>query len=204
MAIPSFFRGCGICFRPNLIWRCSTAVRRTRRRWTPWCGSSPTVLVLDLRLPRNGGLAVLRALAQERIATRVVLLTASISESEMTEAIRLDVKGIVLKEMTARLIVQCIQHVGRGGTWFENESMGAVVERLIRRETGMRELGQRLTPRELQVLRFVAGGLRNKEITARLDITEGTVKIHMHNIYEKLGVRDRVQLALRARDEGLV
>jgi DNA-binding NarL/FixJ family response regulator len=164
----------------------------------------PIVLVLDLRLPRNGGLAVLRAVAQERIATRVVLLTASINESEMAEAIRLGVKGVVLKEMTPRLLVQCVRQVGRGATWFENGSVGAVVERMLRHETGMRELGRRLTPRELQVLRCVAGGLRNKEITARLDITEGTVKIHLHNIYEKLGMRDRLQLALRARDEGLV
>lgn len=164
----------------------------------------PLVLVLDLRLPRHGGLPVVRALAQQRILTRIVLLTPSISASEMTEAIGLGVKGVVLKEMTPRLLVQSIRHVGRGATWFENGSVGAALEQMLRREAGRQELAQKLTRRELEVLRFVAGGLRNKEITARLAITEGTVKIHMHNIYEKLGMRDRLQLVLRARDEGLV
>jgi DNA-binding NarL/FixJ family response regulator len=63
---------------------------------------------------------------------------------------------------------------------------------------------QRLTPRELEIARLVADGLRNKEITERLSVTEGTVKIHLHNIYEKLGTNDRVRLALRVRSEGLV
>jgi DNA-binding NarL/FixJ family response regulator len=164
----------------------------------------PAVLVLDLRLPRNGGLAVVRALAQKRHSTHVVLLAASVGESEMTEAIRLGVKGIVLKEMTPQLLLQSIRHVGRGATWFENGSVGAALAQMLRHETGRRALVQKLTRREVEVLRFVAGGLRNKEITTRLNITEGTVKVHMHNIYEKLGMRNRLQLVLRARDEGLV
>jgi DNA-binding NarL/FixJ family response regulator len=88
--------------------------------------------------------------------------------------------------------------------WFEQEMFGAVIERMRRRDAGQQELRRRLTPRELQVLQLVAAGLRNTDITDRLKIAEGTVKIHLHNIYEKLGTTDRVKLALRARDDGLV
>ena len=166
--------------------------------------NKPAGLVLDLCLPRSGGLAVLRALSRQGHSTGVALLTESIDESEMSEAVRLGVRGVVLKEMAPQLLVQCIRQVCQGGMWFELEIFGAVIERMRRREADLRELRQRLTRRELQVLQLVAVGLRNMEITARLKITEGTVKSHLHNIYEKLGTRDRLQLALRARESGLV
>jgi DNA-binding NarL/FixJ family response regulator len=164
----------------------------------------PDVLVLDLRLPRRGGLAVLRNLARRRLATKVVLLATSIREREMTEAVRLGAKGVVLKEMAPRFFVQCIRQVHGGAMWIENRGFGQIVERIVRCAPNLREAGRRLTPRELEIVQLVADGLRNKDITARLKITEGTVKIHLHNIYEKIGTNDRLQLALLARDEGLV
>jgi DNA-binding NarL/FixJ family response regulator len=162
------------------------------------------LLVLDFRLPSAGGLAVLDALRQRPYSIRVVLLTDRISQDEMTEALRFGVRGVALKNMAPPLLVQCVRQVRQGRMWIEHSSAGATLEQMHRHETGRRELRRTLTRRELQVLQFVAGGLRNKEITAKLDIAEGTVKIHLHNIYEKLGMSDRVQLALRARDEGLV
>jgi DNA-binding NarL/FixJ family response regulator len=164
----------------------------------------PAVLVLDLRLPPRGGLAILRALAQRGLFTRVVIAAASIRESEMTEAVRLGAKGVVLKEMAPKFFVQCIRQVHKGGIWIENRCFGQAVERIVRCKPTLLEGGRRLTPRELEVVRLVADGLRNRDIVTRLAISEGTVKIHLHNIYEKLGTNDRVQLALRARDEGLV
>jgi two-component system nitrate/nitrite response regulator NarL len=162
----------------------------------------PAVLVLDLHLPPSGGLALVRQLGA--LSTRVVLLAASISENEMLEALRLGVKGSVLKEMAPRLLVECIRQVHRGGTWYENASIASVVEGLTRRETRAHQLRQALTRREAQVLQLVAAGLHNAEITARLEIAEGTVKIHLHHIYEKLGIKDRLQLVLCARARGLV
>ena len=88
--------------------------------------------------------------------------------------------------------------------WLEQSSTLGAVERMLRRDAGRRVMQQMLTRRELQVLQLVAGGLRNGDISNRLDITEGTVKIHMHNLYEKLGMKDRVQMALYARDNGVV
>ena len=163
----------------------------------------PEVLMLDLRLPSGGGLAMLRELASLRLPMRVVLLATAISETEMVDAVRLGVSGVVLKEMAPRFFVQCIRHVQTGAMWFENRLFGAAVERMARSQPTLLEGSQRLTPRELEVARLVANGLRNKEITERLSVSEGTVKIHLHNIYEKLGTNDRVKLALRVRSEGL-
>jgi DNA-binding NarL/FixJ family response regulator len=164
---------------------------------------APAVLVLDSRLPRRGGLAVLRDLARHQLTTRVVLLATDIREREMVEAVRLGAKGVVLREMAPRFFVQCIRQVHGGAMWIENRCFGKVVDRMVRCRPTLREGSRRLTPRELEIVRLVADGLRNKDITKRLDITEGTVKVHLHNIYEKVGTNDRLQLALRARDEGL-
>ncbi len=160
----------------------------------------PGVLVLDLDVTPNGGMAALRELAHLRLSTRVVLLASRISDSEVLEAVRIGVKGVALKEMTAPLLVQCIGHVSRGKVWIENRSFPALVDRLVQSQNRMRDFMDQLTPRELQILQLVAEGLRNKDITARLDITEGTVKVHIHNIYRKLGAKNRLQLALLARD----
>jgi len=122
----------------------------------------------------------------------------------MLEGIRLGAKGFMLKEMSASLLVRCIRKVHAGETWFENQSIGRAMEHLLHRDAGAKEVALLLTPRELEVLRAVATGMCNKEISARLHITEGTVKIHLHNMYEKLAVKGRLALILGARDRGWV
>src|SRR5206468_12162565 len=164
----------------------------------------PDVLVSDIRLPVKNGLIVLRDLANERLHTRVVLLAERVYEDEMLEGIRLGAKGFMLKEMSASLLVRCIRKVHAGETWFENQSIGRAMEHLLHRDAGAKEVALLLTPRELEVLRAVATGMCNKEISARLHITEGTVKIHLHNMYEKLAVKGRLALILGARDRGWV
>jgi DNA-binding NarL/FixJ family response regulator len=164
---------------------------------------APDVLVVDLRMPRLGGLDVLRALRAEGLATRVVVLTAALDEEDVLEAIALGARGVVLKEMASALLVKCLRRVHDGGTWLERDSAGRALDRLARREEG-REAASTLTPRELDVVRLVLSGLRNREIAERLAIGEGTVKIHLHHAYEKLGVDSRLELAVFARDKRLV
>jgi two-component system nitrate/nitrite response regulator NarL len=164
----------------------------------------PDVLVSDLRLPGKDGLLVLRDLLNDQLHTRVVLLAERIYEEEMLEAVRLGAKGFILKDMSGSLLVRCIRKVHAGETWVENASMARALERLLHRDTGAREVALLLTPRELDVLRAAATGLRNKEIADRLHVSEGTVKIHLHNMYEKLAVKGRMQLILSARDRGWV
>jgi len=164
----------------------------------------PDVLVLDIRMPGMDGLALIRELKKEKLPTQVVLLTAALDEEEVLAAIRLGVKGVVLKEMAPRLLVQCVRTVHAGGDWLEKQSVRLALDKLLRREAGAREVARILTPREIEIVRMVAGGLRNKEIAAKLHVNEGTVKLHLHHIYTKLGVNSRVALTLYAQDRGLV
>jgi DNA-binding NarL/FixJ family response regulator len=165
---------------------------------------NPDVLILDLRMPERDGLGVLREMQKEKLSTRVVVLTAALDEEEVLEAIRLGVWGVVLKEMAPRLLVQCIRKVHAGEQWMEKRSVRLALERLLKRESGTREIAAVLTPREIDIVHMVAEGLTNKEIADRLYISGGTVKVHLHNIYEKLNVKSRLQLARYARDKGLV
>jgi two-component system nitrate/nitrite response regulator NarL len=165
---------------------------------------APDVLVLDLRMPRVSGLEVLRALRTEGRPPRVVVLTAALDEEEVVDAIRLGVRGVVLKEMASNMLVKAVRRVHEGGTWLERASASRALERLAEREAGHREAAAGLTPRELDVVRLVMSGLRNKEIAERLAIGEGTVKIHLHRVYEKLGVDSRLALAALVRAKGLV
>jgi DNA-binding NarL/FixJ family response regulator len=163
----------------------------------------PDILVLDMRMPRHNGLAVLRELKGQSHTTRVVILAATLTEEEMLEAIRLGVRGVVLKEMAPRLLVECIRKVYGGGQWLEKTIAGAALDRLARREGAETELAGVLTPREVEIARSIGSGRSNKEIAEALFITEGTVKTHLHRIYEKLQIHGRLELGLYARDKGL-
>jgi DNA-binding NarL/FixJ family response regulator len=163
----------------------------------------PDILVLDLVMPGHDGMWVLRELSELNLPTRTVLLTAHVEENRLVEAIRLGVWGIVLKEMAPRMLMECVRKVYAGEKWLEQQSVTRAMERMQKRESEIDRLTRLLTPRELEIVRLASEGLRNKEIGERLSITEGTVKIHLHNIYEKLGVTGRSQLILYATKQGL-
>jgi DNA-binding NarL/FixJ family response regulator len=165
----------------------------------------PDVLVLDLRLPGLDGLGVLQhATENGRPPTRTVLLTAAITDEQLVEAIRLGARGVVLKEAAPELLVKAVREVHNGGEWLEQGLVGRTLRRLLARDTGLREAIRTLTPRELEIVRLIAEGLRNRAVAERLFISEGTVKIHLHRIYEKLQIGGRFELALYARERGLV
>lgn len=173
---------------------CLAAVRRYE----------PDVLILDIRMPRYDGLTVLRELSREKHPTKVVLLAAALEEEEVLEALRLGVRGMLLKELAPQMVVQCVRKVHAGGQWVEKQAFGRALDTLLRREAGEREAASVLTPREIEMVGMVARGLRNKEMSQRLSISEGTVKIHLHNIYRKLKVENRVELILYAQAKRLV
>ena len=164
----------------------------------------PDVLILDIHMPRDDGISVLRALRREDLPTQVVLLAAVLEEEEVLEALRLGVRGMLLKELAPQMVVRCVRKVHAGEQWIEKQSFGRALDTLLRREAGEREAAGVLTPREIEMVRMVARGLRNKEMSERLAITEGTVKIHLHNIYRKLKVENRVELILFAQSKRLV
>jgi DNA-binding NarL/FixJ family response regulator len=162
------------------------------------------VLVLDLRMPGRKGLEVLRAIDVERLGCRTVLLTASIGDDEVVEAIRLGAQGVVLKEASPDALLECVRHVYRGDQRIDRDTIARAFGRVLLRESAAKEAGKLLTPREIEIVGMIAQGLRNKVVAERLSISEGTVKIHLHNIYEKLGVDGRLELVLYAQQKGLV
>lgn len=164
----------------------------------------PDVVVLDLRLAGGSGLDVLDHIRRDGLPTRAVLLAGSINEDELVEALQLGARGVVLKEMAPELLVRCIRTVHAGGRWLENDFLGQALESILEREGVARPGRLALSAREIEIVRLAATGHHNREIADSLHITEGTVKVHLHNIYEKLGIEGRVELTLYARDHGWV
>lgn len=165
---------------------------------------TPDILLMDVLLPDRSGMDLISELKNSALSIKVVILTHSLNEEQTIDALRLGVKGVVLKEMPKHLLVQCLHKVAAGGVWMEKESIGQAFEKMLKREAGMRRLATILTPRETEVMSLVAQGLSNRQIAEKLIVSEGTIKIHVHNIYGKLGVNNRVDLTLYAQKRGVV
>ena len=163
----------------------------------------PDVLVLDLKMQDRHGLDVLRILRAEHRECRTVILTAAMRDDEIAQALELGVAGIVMKEAPPAALVDCVRAVHHGKRSIDRDILDRVSSDARKRSFGL-TAATPLTPREVEIVRLVAQGLRNKELANRLSITEGTVKIHLHNIYDKLGVDGRLELVLCAQQRGLV
>jgi len=163
----------------------------------------PDVLLLDIRMPGKDGFAVLKDLAEHGSQTRVVLITGALTEDEAIEALRLGARGILLKQMAPRLLLECVRKVHAGDQWLEKASIGRAIEKMLRREDAVQKLATKLTKRELELMRSIAQNLTNREISERLFISLGTVKMHLNSIYRKLGIKGRVELTRFARESGL-
>ena len=162
----------------------------------------PDILVLDLNMPAPNALEIARTLNAGGHPTRVVLLTSDLTDENIAEAMQLGITGIVLKETAPQQLLNCLDTVAAGRQWFDPEiarrAMTAGWQAPPRRARDL------LTRRELDVARLVARGLRNKEVARELTITEGTVKMYLHNVYDKLEIASRVELANIAREQGLL
>ena len=182
----------------RVVARCSNgeeALRAVRKL-------KPDILILDIRMAAMDGLECLRQLKLEKLPTRVVFLTAMVDEDQALEAIRLGAGGMVLKEMPPRLLLQCARKVHAGQQWLERQSIARAIAKLLKREAGGRLLARLLTTRETEIVRLVSQRLQNKEIADLLGISEGTIKIHLHNIYQKLNVSSRPELVRVAQEKG--
>lgn len=184
----------------EVVERCGSgeAVLEAARRGTA------DVIVLDVRMPGCGGLDVLRALREENDPPRVVFFTAQMSDAELLDAIHLGVAGVVLKESPSGTLLQCVRAVMAGGRWLDQNAIEAALERTVRRAASAEKAMKILTRRELDIVRMVATGARNKEIAEKLGISEGTVKMHLHTTYEKLSLSGRVELSIYAREHALL
>lgn len=154
----------------------------------------PEIILLDIQMPGGSGLDVLRSLRAAKSKVKVVLLTAAIDDSSLVEAKSLGVEGIVLKNSDPAYLLECLENVRSGRVWLDPE----LGDRLRYVEASSPRERAVLAPRERQLIGFVRKGLRNKEIAEQLGVTEGTVKVYLHAIFEKLGVSNRTELAIRA------
>ena len=184
----------------RVVERCSDGVEALRAV----AKYKPDVLILDLRMPRADGVAVLQQLHKDRSTTRVVILAAVIDDDALLEAIRLDARGVVLKERAPQHLVDCIRAVYAGRQWYEQRAIAEAMEKLVRKDAAAKEMTSILSRREIDVVRAVALGLRNREIAERLGIAEGTVKLHLHTIYTKLDVDGRTALIVKLGEKAFV
>lgn len=153
----------------------------------------PDILLLDIQMPGASGIEVLRQLRSAKTELRIVLLTAGIDDPALLEAKELKVDGVVLKNSDPAYLLDCLESVRSGRSWMDPELAGRL--RLLGSRGGKRAS---LAPRERQLIGHVRQGLRNREIAEQLGVTEGTVKAYLHAIFEKLGVGNRTELAIRA------
>jgi len=155
----------------------------------------PDLLLLDVNMPDGSGIDVLRQLRASPKAPPVVLLTAGMDDSQLLRADGLKPEGIVLKTSDPALLLHCMEKVRAGERWVDPE--------IVQRSREVRErasLAPSLTPRERDLVELVRQGLRNRDIAAQLGVTEGTVKVYLHAIFDKLGVDNRTELAMRAAE----
>ncbi len=160
----------------------------------------PDVLLLDLKMPGLDGLSTLQRLQAQKTKTKVIVLTASDDESEYVQAMKFGTSGIVLKQTATELLIKSIRKVHGGEIWLDSRTTAAVMKQFAAPGDAAAKDRERspLSQREREIVVLVAQGFKNKEIAERMFISEQTVKNHLHNIFDKLGVSDRLELALYA------
>jgi len=168
----------------------------------------PDILLLDLKLPDIDGMTVLESLRHRRGASKILIFTASEDKNEWVQAMKLDCSGIVVKHTPPELIVKSIRKVFEGEVWLDAHTTAAVMREFASRDDGSSGGGRGrerspLSAREREIVALVAKGYRNREMAEKLFISEQTVKNHLHKIFDKLGVSDRLELALYAIHKGL-
>jgi len=168
----------------------------------------PDILLLDLVMPRLTGLDTLRELATSLSPVRTILLTAGIEKEQIAQALQLGARGIVLKDAPTDVILKSIRAVMNGRFWVGDTEVSDLVNILRTYVTPADENDSNkhcgLTARELDVVRSIVSGVTNREIAQKFSISEQTVKHHLRNIFNKLGVSNRLELALFAINHGLV
>ena len=162
--------------------------------------TDPDVLLLDLKMPGLDGLTLLQRMQNQKMKTRIIVLTASDDEGEYVQAMKYGTCGIVLKQTATDLLIKSIRKVYQGEIWLDSRTTAAVMRQFSSpMDSGPRDREKpRLSNREREIVGFVSQGFKNKEIAERMFISEQTVKNHLHNIFDKLGVSDRLELALYA------
>lgn len=167
---------------------------------------SPDILLLDLSMPRHPGMEALREIAGLSLPLRTLIVAITASKVEILEALQHGARGVILKESAVQLVRKSIQSVMAGEYWVGRDSIPELVRKL--QEQSAPEISKdpakrwSLTPRELDIVSVIVAGYTNKDIAQKYSISEQTVKHHLTSIYDKLGISNRLELALFAINYG--
>lgn len=168
----------------------------------------PDVLLLDLQMPVMDGIEVLsEASKRKQVNTRIIVMMTSGERDKAVRAVRLGARGILFKDADASLLIKSIRKVNAGEVWIDNPILSQALESLVTKPSmpaAGADRDQRLSNREMEVVRCVAMGLRNKEVADKLGVSEATIKNHLTSVYSKLGVSDRLELILYAIHNRLI
>jgi two-component system nitrate/nitrite response regulator NarP len=163
----------------------------------------PHILVMDLSLSARSGLALLEEIKTHNLQTRPVVFTGA-PIGEVVRALDLDVPGLVSKEKSKHVLMRCIKSVQDGGKWLDRDLTVKTMSLLLEQQKKNAQASHLLTPREMAVARMVTEGWPNKKIASKLFISEGTAKLHLHHIYQKLSCPGRMSLQRYMQEHGLV
>lgn len=163
----------------------------------------PHILVMDLSLSHRNGLALLEEIKAQNLPTRAVVFTGA-PIGEVMRALDLDVPGLVSKEKSQDVLTRCIKSVHEGSKWLDRELSVKTMSLLLEEQKKNVRASHLLTPRELTVARMVTEGWPNKKIASKLFISEGTAKLHLHHIYQKLNCPGRMSLQRHMQEHGLL
>jgi two-component system, NarL family, nitrate/nitrite response regulator NarL len=161
----------------------------------------PDAAVLDIHMPGLSGIDLLREARSKGWSTKMVLLTATLDPQPLLDAVDLKVDGLILKYAASSMLLRCLRSALAGDQWIDKEALTLVTGALAAKRAAPSI--PNLTPRERDVAQLVATERRNKEIATELGTTEGTVKMYLHTIYDKLAIGSRTELVIFARNNGL-
>jgi DNA-binding NarL/FixJ family response regulator len=168
----------------------------------------PDVILMDLRMPLLNGIAATRSLKNTQPESKVIVLTTFDDDEDVFEGLRAGAVGYLLKDVPSEKLVEAIRAVACGESFLQPSIAGKVIAEFTRLSSHSsphaQALVEPLSERELEILRLLSQGASNKEIASHLIITVGTVKNHVTSILTKLGVRDRTQAALKAKELGII
>lgn len=168
----------------------------------------PDILLLDLAMPRTPGMEALEELSKTTAPVRTILLTAAVERTQIVEALQLGARGVVMKESATQVLLKAIRSVMQGDYWVGRESVSDLVKTLrdlspsAPKDPLKNQFG--LTPREHEIISAIVTGYNNRDIAQKFAISEQTVKHHLTNIFDKLGVSSRLELALFAVNHSLI
>lgn len=167
--------------------------------------NEPDLILLDLNMPEMNGIEALKKLREENVSSRIIIFTVSDHEDDVVEALRAGADGYLLKDMEPLDMIDQLKQAALGKMVI-SDKLTTLLARALRSQKPQAQSKpdyDSLTPRERDILKLIADGLSNKMIGRRLDISDGTVKVHVKHLLKKLNLRSRVEVAVWAVEEGL-